>query len=65
MPLTAINSSISSELVAGPMVATILVRRLLLNPGHTHQTSTFLVRMAYSIGEVLLPPQHIRALIML
>ena len=39
MPLTAIVSSISSEHVAGPMVATILVRRVLLKPGHTHQTS--------------------------
>ena len=36
MPLTAIISSISSELVAGPMVAMILVRRVLLKPGHTH-----------------------------
>ena len=65
MPLTAIVSSISSEHVAGPMVATILVRRVLLKPGNTHQSFTFLVSVAYiSIGMVLLTPRHIRALIM-
>lgn len=50
MPLTAMISSISSEHVAGPIVATILVRLVLLKPAMVRCTTFLSLREVHYLS---------------